>query len=182
MALAQTLLAELEQEAGITRPFLERLPADKLTWRPHPKSMTLGQLALHVAGIPGGISRMAQGDQVPAPDFTRPNPQPGSCDEVLTAFDRSIATAREMLPRLDDAAMARDWSAMLGDEPMLTLPRAAMLRGLLLNHWYQHRGQLSVYLRLLDVPVPSTYGPSADELPASPEGKLIYNSVLCEPF
>jgi uncharacterized damage-inducible protein DinB len=166
MALAHTLLAELEQEAKITRPFLERLPADKLTWRPHAKSMTLGQLALHIARVPGGICGMAQADQVPAPDFAKPNPEPQSRDEVLAAFDQSIASARELLPKLDDEAMGRTWSATVGDKPVLSMPRAAMLRGILLNHWYQHRGQLGVYLRMLDVPVPSTYGPSADEIPA----------------
>ncbi len=166
MALAQTLLAELEQEATITRPFLERLPADKLTWQPHAKSMTLGQLALHIASVPGGITTMAQADQVPAPDFTKPNPQPKSPEEILAAFDKSIDTAREMLPKLDDTAMGRMWSATVADKPVLSMPRAAMLRMILLNHWYQHRGQLGVYLRLLDVPVPSTYGPSADEPPA----------------
>jgi uncharacterized damage-inducible protein DinB len=166
MALAQTLLAELEQEATITRPFLERLPANKLSWRPHEKSMTLGQLALHIARVPGGICTMAQADEVPAPDFAAPNPQPQSQEEVLTAFDQSIATARELLPQLDDAAMGRTWSATVEDKPVLSMPRAAMLRAILLNHWYQHRGQLGVYLRLLDVPVPSTYGPSADEPPA----------------
>jgi uncharacterized damage-inducible protein DinB len=166
MAIAQTLLAELEQEATITRPFLERLPADKLTWKPHAKSMTLGQLALHIARVPGGITSMAQSDQVPAPDFAAPNPQPQSGDEVLAAFDKSIATARELLPKLDDVAMGRTWSATIADKPVLSMPRAAMLRMILLNHWYQHRGQLGVYLRMLDVPVPSTYGPSADEPPA----------------
>jgi uncharacterized damage-inducible protein DinB len=166
MAIAQTLLSELEQEAKITRPFLERLPEDKLTWRPHAKSMTLGQLALHIANVPGGITQLAQTDRVPAPDFKTPNPQPNSSDEVLAAFDKSIATARELLPKLDDVAMGRMWSATVENKPVLSMPRAAMLRAILLNHWYQHRGQLGVYLRMLDVPVPSTYGPSADEPPA----------------
>src|SRR5262249_9708509 len=139
---------------------------DKLTWKPHAKSMTLGQLALHIARIPGGIASMAQSDQVPAPDFAAPSPQPQSTDEVLAAFDTSIATARELLPKLDDVPMGRTWSPMVADKPALSIPRAALLRTILLNHWYQHRGQLSVYLRLLDVPVPPTYGPSADELPA----------------
>jgi uncharacterized damage-inducible protein DinB len=165
MQIAQAFLAEFEHEAAMTRPFLERVPQDKLTWRPHAKSMTAGQLALHIAGVPGLVTSLAKEDAVPAPDFGAP-PQPQTVREILEAFDASVAKTKQLLPTMDDAAMGRMWSAMVGDKPVLSMPRAAFLRNILLNHWYQHRGQMGVYLRMLDVAVPSTYGPSADESPA----------------
>jgi len=166
MSQAQAFLAEFEHEAMMTRPFLERVPQDKLTWKPHTKSMTAGQLALHIAGVPGMVTTLAKEDSVPAPDFGAPAPQPQTVREILEAFDASVAKTKELLPKMDDAAMARMWSATVEGKPILTMPRAAFLRNILLNHWYQHRGQMGVYLRMLDVAVPSTYGPSADEPPA----------------
>ncbi len=106
-SIAQTLLAEFETQAPITRRFLERLPEDKLTWKPHQKSMTAGQLALHLALVPGGVVRFAQNNPAQAPDFHFP--QPASRQEVLKAFDESIATVREVLPTFDDAAMNETW-------------------------------------------------------------------------
>jgi uncharacterized damage-inducible protein DinB len=163
MPIAQSLLAEFESQAPVTRKFLERLPNDKLTWKPHSRSMTAGQLAYHLAFVPGGVVRSAQKDQVPPPDFQLF--QPASAQEILDAFDQSIATVREVLPGFDDAAMNATWRIVAGDREIAAMPRVAFLRNIMLNHWYQHRGQFCVYLRLLDVPVPSTWGPSADEQP-----------------
>ena len=163
-SLAQSLLAEFETQAPITRRFLERLPDDKLTWKPHERSMTAGQLALHLAFVPGGVVRFVQNNpaQVPAAfNF----PQPASCREILTTFDESIATVRDLLPQFDDAAMQETWHLMAGGNEVAAQPRAQFLRDVMLSHWYQHRGQFSVYLRILNIPVPASWGPSADEPP-----------------
>jgi uncharacterized damage-inducible protein DinB len=161
VSIAQLLLAEFEAQAPVTRRFLERLPEDKLTWKPHPKSMTAGQLAYHLAFVPGGVVRGAQADLTTPPDFKFP--QPASVEEVLAAFDASIATVREVLPQFDDDAMHATWRIFAEGQEVLATPREQFLRNIMLNHWYQHRGQFSVYLRMLDVAVPSSWGPSADE-------------------
>ena len=162
-SIAQQMLAEFEQQVELTRKFLERLPEDKLMWKPHPKSMTAGQLAYHLAFVPGGVAQAAAMNPAPAPDFNALARQPASRQEVLDKLDESIATVREVLPRFDDAAMAKNWRMVAGERELISLPRATFLREIMLSHWYQHRGQMCVYLRLLDVPVPSTWGPSADE-------------------
>ena len=161
MSIAQELLAEFEAQAPVTRTFLERLPEDRLTWKPHPKSMTAGQLAYHLAFVPGGVIRGAQNSQVPPPEFR--HPQPDSVRQVLQVFDESVATVRDVLPGFDDAAMHQIWRIVDGDRELLALPRQAFLRHIMLNHWYQHRGQFSVYLRMLNVAVPVSWGPTADE-------------------
>lgn len=164
MALIDGLLRELEQEAQTTRRVLERVPDSQLTWRPHAKARTLGQLALHVAIVPGAVAELvASPSPAQAPGFSDPTPQRAS--ELIPAFEESIAKAKRALARLDDPAVLETWRMMLGDRELLAVPRIAMLRSVMLNHWYHHRGQLSVYLRALDVPVPSIYGPSADENP-----------------
>jgi len=165
MATAQALLAEFEVQAPVTRRFLERLPEEKLTWKPHEKSLTAGQLALHLALVPGAIARFVQSNPAQAPQGFN-FPQPASRDEILKAFDESIATVRGVLPTFDDAAMTETWRMVAGDREVLAEPRGQCLRDLMLSHWYQHRGQFSVYLRVLDVPVPASWGPSADEPPA----------------
>jgi uncharacterized damage-inducible protein DinB len=161
MVIAQYLLAEFEDQAPVTQKFLERLPENKLTWKPHAKSLTAGQLAYHLAFVPGGVVRGAQKDQIPPPGFQFH--QPASLQEILDAFEQSIATVREVLPSFDDAAMYSTWRIVDGDKEIAAMPRIAFLRNIMLNHWYQHRGQFCVYLRMLDVPVPSSWGPSADE-------------------
>ena len=162
-SIAQQMLAEFEHQAALTRKFLERLPEDKLTWKPHAKSMSAGQLAYHLAFVPGGVAQAAAMNPAPAPDFNALARQPASLQEVLDKLEESIATVRELLPRFDDATMVEKWRMVAGDREFISLPRATFLREIMLSHWYQHRGQFSVYLRLLDVPVPSTWGPSADE-------------------
>ena len=165
MSLAQTLIMELEEQAPLTRKFLERLPEDKLAWKPHEKSMTAGQLALHIAQVPGGITRLVQQNPAQAPDFGRQRTQPATLQEVLAAHDESLATARRELAKFDDAAMQELWHLRQGDRELLALPRAKFVRDVMLSHWYQHRGQFSVYLRMLNIPVPATWGPSGDEPP-----------------
>ena len=165
MRIIDALLAELEQEAKTTARVLERVPQAHLGWKPHPKSMSLGRLALHIATLPGGVAELAAMDIVPEP----PNPpdvEATTTAELLPALERSVAQARRLLGGLDDAAMMKTWRLMLNGQEGLAMPRVAFVRAIMLNHWYQHRGQLMVYLRLLDVPVPSVYGPSADEAPA----------------
>lgn len=161
MSIAQKLLTEFETQASVTRCFLERLPPDRLTWTPHPKSMTAGQLAYHLALVPGGVVRGAQRSHVPPPQFLFP--QPDSMDQILTTHDESVATVREVLPTFDDTAMNEMWRVVDGDRELIAMPREAFLRNIMLNHWYQHRGQFSVYLRMLGIPVPASWGPSADE-------------------
>jgi len=162
-SIAQAFLAEFETQAPVTRRFLERLPEDKLTWKPHEKSMTAGQLAYHLAFVPGGVVRFAQSSPKQAGNFNFP--QPASIQEVLDKLDESIAIVHEILPTYDDVAMQEAWRLMAGDLEVLALPRELFLRDIMFSHWYQHRGQFSVYLRLLGIPVPASWGPSADEPP-----------------
>jgi uncharacterized damage-inducible protein DinB len=164
MSLAEGLLQELEQEALATRRLLERVPSEKLGWRPHPKSRTLGELALHIATVPGGVAQFAASPS-PAQAPNLVDPSPSSASELVPALEESIATAHRILRGMNDAAIASVFRVMSGDREILAIPRVAFLRSIMLNHWYHHRGQLSVYLRELEVPVPSTYGPSADENP-----------------
>ena len=163
MPLIDGLLQELDQEAVTTRRVLERVPDAKLTWKPHPKARTLGDLALHVAMTPGAVAEFVVDSPVQAPDFV--DPSPASAAELVPALDDSIARAKRILGTMDDATLLATWRMMRGNQEVLALPRIAMLRSIMLNHWYHHRGQLSVYLRELDVPIPSIYGPSADENP-----------------
>lgn len=162
MTIAQELLAEFEIQAPVTKTFLERLPQHHLLWKPHTRSMTAGQLAYHLATVPGGTVLTAQKEQVSPPNFIFP--QPDSAAQILCAFAESISIVREVLPSFDDEAMKRPWRIVAPDQIILVeMTKQDLLRNILLNHWYQHRGQFSVYLRLLDIPVPSSWGPSADE-------------------
>ena len=176
MALIDGILQELEQEAQTTRRVLERVPESRMSWKPHAKSMSLGQLALHVATTPGGVAELASRPSIPLPPFT--HPAATTTAEVLQALDDSVARARKLLVDMDDATLAATWKVLDGDRVVLAMPRAALLRAIMLNHWYHHRGQLSVYLRQLNVPVPSIYGPSADENPfAAPQGAAVAASA-----
>jgi len=163
MKLSESILMELDQEAQTTKRVLERIPDDKLAWKPHPKSFSLGQLALHIASVPAGVTTIVMQDSVEAPDFSQPEPK--SRQEVLDTFSKSLETAKGNLTKMDDARLAATWSLTRGGKVVMSAPRIGFLRSVLLNHVYLHRGQLSVYLRMLDVPVPSIYGPSADENP-----------------
>ena len=164
MSATAAMIQEFEQEAATTRRVLERVPADKLGWKPHEKSMSLGKLAMHIAGGPGFISSWALGDS-----FTmsgQSEPEAKSTADILAAHDASVAQTKANIAKVGDAGLGQTWSLKTPDgKAVMSMPKAALLRGIALNHIYHHRGQLSVYLRLLDVPVPSIYGPSADENP-----------------
>lgn len=163
MSMTAAFLSEFENEAKTTRRVLERVPADKLSWRPHPKSMSLGELALHVAASPAVISGWCCEDET---NFTGDKtPAPTSTADILAAHDRGIATVKERLTKVGDDGMKAMWTAKAGGTTLMSMPKGTLVRGIVLNHWIHHRGQLSVYLRLLDVPVPPIYGPSADENP-----------------
>lgn len=162
--IADSLLQELEQEAGTTRRVLERVPEDKLAWQPHEKSMTLGRLAHHVATTPGDIAGIAAVDEFDFGNFSGSKESTTSA-ELLAAHEASIQKAKDFLESMDDASAMATWKATMQGKDLMALPRVGVVRNIMLNHWIHHRGQLSVYLRLLDVPVPSIYGPSADENP-----------------
>jgi len=165
MALIDGMLRELEEEARTTRRVLERVPDNRLGWRPHEKSRTLSQLALHIAMVPGAVAEfVASPSPAQAPQFGQ-DPSPTSSSELMPALDQSIAKAKKVLGGMDDATLMATWRMMHGERELFAVPRAVMLRSIMLNHWYHHRGQLTVYLRELGVPLASVYGPSADENP-----------------
>jgi uncharacterized damage-inducible protein DinB len=164
MKIIDGLLAELEQEAETTRRVLERIPQAHLSWKPHPKSMSLGQLALHVATVPGSVAELAAVDTVPEPpSFVQP--EAATATELVPSLRESVEKAKRALGGFDDARMGAMWRLQSGGRDILTMPRVALVRAIMLNHWYHHRGQLLVYLRLLNQSVPSVYGPTADENP-----------------
>jgi uncharacterized damage-inducible protein DinB len=162
MAAIDPILEELNREAQTTRRVLERVPPDQLAWKPHQKSKSIGELAWHIAAIPKRIATMVQDDDVDLATVKAP-PMPGTIAEILEQFDSQAAETRELLSKLDDPALSRMTTLRRGGVKFFAGPKAALLRTLMLNHSYHHRGQLSVYLRLLNVPVPSVYGPTADE-------------------
>jgi uncharacterized damage-inducible protein DinB len=165
MAFIDGMRQELDQEAQTTRRVLERVPDNRLTWKPHEKARTLGQLALHIAMVPGAVAELGSSPSpVQAPQFGE-DPSPAKASELIPTLDQSIAKAKKVLGGMDDARLMETWRLMNGERELFAIPRAAFLRSIMLNHWYHHRGQLSVYLRELGVAIPSIYGPSADENP-----------------
>jgi uncharacterized damage-inducible protein DinB len=163
----ETMLNELREETATTKRVLERVPADKLAWRPHPKSMSLGQLAWHVATTPGSVARIMKQDSFDVSQGNFVPPQPKSLGEIFAAYEQSIRDAEACLQGMTDEKAQAGWRLLRNERELFTRPRIAVLRTIMLNHWYHHRGQLSVYLRLLDVPVPVIYGRSADEDPTA---------------
>jgi uncharacterized damage-inducible protein DinB len=163
MSLVDSILMEIDQEAQTTKRVLERIPADKLAWKPHPKSFSLGQLALHIASLPSGAAAAVVPDTREVPNFSQPEPK--SRQEVMDTFSNSLESAKETLKKMDDARLMATWKLTKNGKILMSVPRIAFIRSILMNQIYHHRGQLSVYLRMLDVPVPSIYGPSADENP-----------------
>ncbi len=162
-SLVEPLLNELREEAPATRRVLERVPADKLKWKPHAKSRSVGELALHVANIPALAEKIAGSNEF-APSGI-PNPAAESVEEICATFDRNLRLAEELLSKMSDTAALEAFRFVFKGKEVFQKPRLAVLRTNILNHMYHHRGQLSVYLRLLDVPVPIVYGPTADENP-----------------
>ncbi len=164
MRLIDPLLMEFDRECSTTRKLLERVPDEKLDWKPHEKSMTLGRLAFHLASLPhwiGGSVLLDGFDLASA----APPPPPDKASEILAAFDAAVRQAKEAMAQLDDAKAMGEWKLSKGPVTFLSMPRLALVRTILMNHSYHHRGQLSVYLRLLNVPLPPMYGPTADENP-----------------
>ena len=163
MSMIDALVQELEQEAQTTRRVLARVPDHQLAWKPHDRSLSLGQLALHVATIPGNVAKIAAQSRFETPQFAHPSAT--NAAELIPALEQSVADARQVLRTMDDARLQETWRLVVGEREVLALPVGAVLRTIMLNHWYHHRGQLAVYLRQVGVPVPSIYGPSADENP-----------------
>ncbi len=159
--LSQLLLAELEQEAQVTRRILQRVPEASLGWRPHQRSFSLGQLALHIAIIPSLGERLLASDTCEPPEFVQG--QARSSAELITTLDESLASARKFLSELTPDRAEATWRLVSGSRELMAVPRITMVRSLMFNHLYHHRGSLVVYLRLLDVPLPPVYGPTADE-------------------
>ncbi|MFQ5962340.1 MAG: DinB family protein [Candidatus Methylomirabilales bacterium] len=164
MGIVDPFIMELDQEAAITKRVLERVPNDKLAWKPHAKSMSLGQLALHVATTPAQVAAILSESEMEMPEFID-YPAAKTTAELIPTLDESIARAKEVLNDLDDKAAMSTWRMTRNGKDLLAIPRIGVVRTIMLNHWYHHRGQLSVYLRLLNVAVPAIYGPSADENP-----------------
>lgn len=162
---AQALIAELKAEFPITRRVLERVPAGRLPWQPHAKSMSLAQLAQHLALIPASIVRMTQADGVDMATRRIEYASGESVSAILATFDESAAAMNAALSNLDDARATAAWRLSFGERQIFVLPRISVMRMMCLNHMIHHRGELVVYLRLLDVPVPVVYGRSADENP-----------------
>jgi uncharacterized damage-inducible protein DinB len=161
----EPILNEFREEAVITRRILERIPNDKLSWKPHQKSMTLGQLALHIANVPGRLANALRQEQLEIPASNFDPPVPKNVEEIHTAFEQSCKTAEDFLSSISEQAAQAPWRVMVGGRQAFSRPRIAVMRSIMMNHCYHHRGQLSVYLRMLDVPVPVNYGRSADENP-----------------
>lgn len=166
MAISDAILPEFDHEMANTRKTLERVPDHKLQWQPHQKSYTMQKLASHLANIPAWTPLTLQQDSLDlAPPGQGPyqTPQGASAKELVTIFDKNVADARAVIAKTSDAEFLKPWTLLAGGKQLMTMPKIAVLRGFILNHNVHHRAQLGVYLRLNDVPVPATYGPSADE-------------------
>lgn len=166
MSIAESLLPEFDQEMANTRKVLERFRDDKWSWKPHEKSGTLGWLGGHVGTIPEWLTMTLNSESldyapVDGPSYTPPKIE--NVGQLLAAFAKASAEARAALSKASDVDMAKSWTLLAGGKEIFTLPRVACIRGMIMNHLVHHRGQLTVYLRLLDIPVPGLYGPSADE-------------------
>jgi uncharacterized damage-inducible protein DinB len=165
MPITDALLLEFDQEMTTTRALLERVPADAATWQPHPKSMSLGVLAVHIANLVRYTEATVQRTEL---DFAGPDAAKfaslpfSSTDELVTAFDRNVTSARAAIAGFGEQDLREKWTLRVGPRIIFTLPRAAVLRSFIMNHIIHHRGQLSVFLRLRDVPLPPIYGPTAD--------------------
>lgn len=162
MNLSESLLHDFRREAGLTRPILAVVPEDRLDWQPHAKSWTLAKLAGHVAENPSWVGAMIEDEMdLSATGDWKPF-EPANQKELLETYDKSVKQVEDALAGRDDAFLERTWTMKNGDQVIMSQPRFEVLRSIVLHHWIHHRGQLTVYLRLLDVPVPGTYGPTAD--------------------
>jgi uncharacterized damage-inducible protein DinB len=173
MTIGQSMLAEFDQEMQNTRKVLERLPDDKWGWKPHEKSGTVGWLAAHVATVPGWATMTIQTEELDYAPVNGPAYQPPKIEnrkQALDNFDKECREARAALAAVSDEAMIKGWKLLAGGQEVFTMPRLACIRGYVMNHMIHHRAQLTVYYRLLGVPVPGLYGPSADEQQDSAAG------------
>lgn len=164
-SIKQVALGDLDVEIQRTRTLLERIPDEHLDWKPHPRSMALGGLALHIATLPYWIETIAGTEYLDLAAGLPRNAPPASRQDILDAFDQRVAAMRAALDGANDATMMGPWELRMGDKVMQRLPRVGMIRAMGISHFIHHRAQLGVYLRLLDVPLPPMYGPSADERP-----------------
>ena len=170
MAIREALLPEFDQEMASTGKTLERVPDDKFAWKPHEKSGTLGWLAGHVATLPGLVEKAITQDELSFPPAGQAPAAPAwaappNRKELLEAFDKLVAEARAAIAETSDADFMKPWTLRKGEQKLISMPKAAVVRSFFMNHLIHHRAQLGVYLRLNDIPVPSIYGPSADENP-----------------
>ncbi|MCP5110846.1 MAG: damage-inducible protein DinB [bacterium] len=166
MRLAETLLPEFDHETATARRCLDRAPQPKWDWKPHAKSLSLCNLVGHIANLPSWTLVALNNDTFDmAPPGEEPvkSPVPDSTEQALEFFDKNVAEARAAIESASNERLAGNWTLLSGGKTILTLPRIAVIRSFVMNHLIHHRGQLTVYLRLNDVPVPSIYGPSADE-------------------
>jgi uncharacterized damage-inducible protein DinB len=161
--LATALIGELQLEAATTRKCLERIPAEKFDYKPHEKSMTMGRLAVHVAEMTGWVVETVNKTELDFATLDYKPLEPQTTEELVGFFDKILAESIEALQNISDEAMMENWTLRNGEEIYFTMPRIQVLRGMVFNHIIHHRGQLAVYLRLNDIPVPALYGPSADE-------------------
>lgn len=165
MSLGQILSAELDHEAASIRKMLERLPNEKFSWKPHEKSMTLERLAGHIVEMVGWTRQTLTQDELDFSKFDYKPKEYKNASEMVADLDKNVSEAVEILTNTTDETMAESWTMRNGEQIFFEMPKAAVMRAFVMNHIVHHRGQLSVYLRLLDIPVPSIYGPSADEQP-----------------
>lgn len=161
--IGSAYLAELEQEAKVAREVLSRVPADKFDWKPHDKSMSFGKLASHVAEMVGWTGPTLQHPELDFAKMDYKPFEPQTTDELLEFFDKNLAEAADVLRNMTDEGFMEPWSLRNGETVYFTMPKVVAMRSFVMNHIIHHRGQLSVYLRLNDIAVPSMYGPSADE-------------------
>ena len=168
MSIAEGLIQEFDPEAAATRRVLERTPDDKYDWKPHEKSFSFGELASHLANIfawTGMTLKQDSYDIAPSGSEEFKTPQAANTAELLEMFDKNVAAAREAIAGTSDEEFMKTWTMYRGGEQMFAMPKIAVLRVFIFSHSFHHRGQLTVYLRMNDIPVPSVYGPSADEAP-----------------
>lgn len=163
MKLIDALLAEFQYESQLTRNMLERLPDGKFDYKPHEKSMTMGQLANHIGDIPNYVAGTLDVDVLDFADSDYKIPTIATKDELVKAYDENVAKAVESFKRHGDDELLKEWTMKDGDKVYMKMPKAQVLRGFVLNHNVHHRAQLQVYMRMNDIPLPSVYGPTADE-------------------
>lgn len=163
MAIKDGMLMELAHEAANTRKMLERVPLDKGDWKPHDKSMSMSRLATHVAELPGWTAMTMHTDELDWEKFEYKPNLATTTEELLAKLDENVSKATAALENATDEDLMKPWTMRRGENVFFTLPKAAVIRNFSLNHLYHHRGQLSVFLRLNEIPVPGMFGPSADE-------------------